>query len=136
MRLRRNAAGGYRITGLGAAHPPHILEQSHLNHWLKAVNARPEDGWSSISKNDLHRVFRRTHLIGERERAALRLRNEVTAAMRFADGLASYEVAAFIQRSIRSARRFLSRIHARRLYFRPNCRTRIWTKRYGEGWRS
>lgn len=131
IKLRRNPAGGYmtgRIGGL-QTHPAIKLEE-----WLSAVNATPTDNWSTSTDWDGPRCFRQAHLESRRSKNYKRWlaekREELREAARHADGLSSYEVAAFLGRSVRTARRFLRRIDAQRHFDRPNCFTRKWTARY------
>ena len=123
-------------------------DDAALEQWEAAVHATPDDGWSSPTNVDMKRVFFPSHLMTARERYRLRQRmrqqqrrihqrerdytlwEEMRQISYDAHGLQSYEVAAFLQRSVRTAQRWLARMGVKRRYAHLNCRERIVPKRY------
>lgn len=132
IRMRRNPAGGY------VAVVPRLYSRGTVEGWMAAVNAKPGDGkgvmrWSIPSGVDTARPFQPARLEGLRSRKRKTWLREMEEQMRVvedaADGLATYEVAAILGRSIRTAQRFIKRVRAERVY-RGDCRNRRWTGCY------
>jgi len=128
LKLKKNAAGGYRIVGLGVCGQGGTVED-----WLAAVRATPDVGWSGDSGVVPGNMIPRSRLEDKRKRQyrkwAMQRKEELKATAQSCEGLTSYEVAAFIARSTRSARRFLAFVKARRQMVGP-CFGKRWTGRY------
>lgn len=105
-----------------------------LEAWQRAINATPDDKWFvanprtvTIPRSRLESVAKRKYrrwMHEEKEKLSVIIR-----AIPRTDGLTSREVAKLIERSVRSARRFLKAAHARRQIAGSGSVQR-WTGRY------